>query len=115
MRNVKRASAAVLLISFVVASVACGSSSGTNKSQFVGKWTPSPEQRVFYGFPNKMEYFSDGTMIIDGNRNGTYSMVDGKLKLSALGQAFMFNYEVRGSRLTLTSLGEGRAVEYRRK
>jgi hypothetical protein len=96
----------VLAISFVLTSGACG----TNSPNLYGKWIPSTGGAAPHGFPDRMELFSDGLHITDGN-GGIYSMVGGKLKLSAGGHTIMFDYELRGARLTLKADG-GQTIEY---
>jgi hypothetical protein len=95
-----------LVISFVFTSGACGTSS----PNLYGKWIPSTGGEAPHGFPDRMELFSSGLHITDGN-SGIYSMVDGKLKLSAGGHTIMFDYELRGTQLTLKSNG-GLTIEY---
>jgi hypothetical protein len=100
--------AVVLVIGIVLTSVACG----TRNSAFVGKWTPSTGGNAPGGFPDNIEFFSNGTIAVEGH-DGTYSLVDGKLKLSASGQVLVYEYEIRGSRLKLTV--DGKTVEYTKK
>ena len=95
-----------LVISFVITSGACGTSS----PNLYGKWIPSTGGAAPQGFPDRMELFSDGLHITDGSR-GIYSMADGKLKLSASGHTIIFDYELRGSQLILKENG-GRTIEY---
>jgi hypothetical protein len=114
MREITRTLVVLLVVSFALTVAACGTSnsslvgSGTSNSSLVGKWLPSEGAKIGYGsdFPSSMEFFSDGTLVTEGGTktgyNGTYSIVDGKLKLTADGQARAFGYEIRGSRLTLT-------------
>jgi hypothetical protein len=95
-----------LVIGFALASGSCR----TGSSNLYGKWVPATGREAPRGFPDRMELFSGGMHLTDGN-NGIYSIVDGKLKLSAGGSTLTFDYELRGARLILKADG-GRTIEY---
>lgn len=88
--------AAVLCISFFATmAFACSAKSG-----LVGTWE-SGDGISPYGFPESMEFFSDGTCVVDGY-SGQYIAEAGRLKISALWAVLVFDFKLSGDKLTLT-------------
>jgi hypothetical protein len=105
MRKIIPILAVALVISIMFTSSACG----TNSSKLLGNWHISTGGKVPYGFPGNIEFFSDGTIVVDG-QSGTYSIIDGKLKLIASSHAAVFDYNIQSTNLTLASSNE--KIEY---
>ena len=94
-----------------------GSSGGGGRSALIGGvWLPEAG-RVPWGFPDELEFFSDGTCLCDGiygdTNNARYS-VDGKrLKITIAWDALTYDFEVKGNTLTLSDWEE--TVIYKRE
>jgi uncharacterized protein (TIGR02145 family) len=82
------------------------------KSSLVGRWVLV--EGPTYGNPEEMELLSDGTGITDNNGGATWKVENGRFYLNpSKGRynAAAWNYEVSGSKLTLTK-DDGTVLEY---
>ena len=98
---------AALMIALLLAG--CG---GGSQSSLAGEWVPEGGGRAPSGFPDDMEFFSDGTIVFE-DMNGTYSIEGKRLKITILWEALTFDFEIRRDTLTLKQ--DGTSVVYARK
>ena len=111
---------AVVLVAIVAVFAMRGSNGSGSKGASAltgGVWTIEEGRRAPSGFPDEIEFFSDGTCLCDGiygdTNNARYS-VDGKrLKITIVWDALTYDFEVKGNTLSLTDWDD--TVIYKRE
>jgi len=98
---------AALMIALILAG--CG---GGGKTSITGKWLPEGGGKAPSGFPDDMEFFSDGTIVFE-DMSGTYTADSGRLVITLLWEAMTFDFEIKGNTLALKQ--GGIAVAYERE
>jgi DNA/RNA endonuclease YhcR with UshA esterase domain len=96
----------VVVFTLAISLTGCGS----GKSALIGSWVPENGDHAPGGFPDNVEFYSDGTCNWD-DEDVNYSVESGRIKFSAWGQAETYDYKINGSKLTLTD-DDGDSVTY---
>jgi len=93
-----------------------GSGSGGQSALIGGVWLAENDGRAPRGFPDSIEFFSDGTCIFDlysDAGNASFSIDGKRLKVAILWEAFTYDFDVKGNSLTLRD-DSGDTVVYER-
>jgi len=88
-----------------------GNNGGGSQSSLVGIWLPEDGGTAPHGFPDDIEFFSDGTLVVEG-MNGTYTIDGNRLKMTLLWSALSFDFHVNRNLLSLEE--DGKTVVYER-
>jgi hypothetical protein len=84
----------LVLILCLVPLTACGAA-------LSGSWQ-AEEGTAPYGFPDEVEFFSNGTCAVDG-MSGEYTCEKGRVNISVMGGAYTYDYSMSGGSLTLSN------------
>lgn len=93
----------VLIIVALAFLVACG---GDPADEIIGEWSGVDESA------GTIEFFEDGTVVIEGSLSGDYTLLDdSRIRLDGNMGSLVFEYEISGDRLTLSDDGDSAVFE----